>query len=99
MKLMIRENELYYTDTLDAIKDTLRRQFPELLVSIVNKPKRAVRVEAEKVLEDDNTLFNETFYIIEGSDGRIKALREYDKPVVFMDLDGVVNFFDEYLNS
>lgn len=96
---LVTENELYYTDTLDAIKDTLRRQFPELIVSIVNRPKRAVRVECEKELEDGNTLFNETFYIIEGSDGRIKALREYDKPVVFMDIDGVVNFFDEYLNS
>lgn len=86
-----------YTDTIDAIKDTLKRQFPELIVSIVNKPRRAVRVESEKVLDDDNTLFNETFYIFEVSDGRIKAVREHDRPVVFVDVDGVVNFFDEYL--
>ena len=88
-----------YTDTIDAIKDTLERQFPELIVSIVNKPRRAVRVESEKVLDDDNTLFNETFYIFEGSDGRIKAVREHDKPVVFVDVDGVINFFNDYLNS
>ena len=62
---------------------------------MVNKPKRAVRVESEKVLGD----FSETFYIIEGSDGRIKALREHDRPVVFVDVDGVINFFDDYLNS
>lgn len=100
MKLRILENEsVYYTDTLDAIKDNLERRFPELIVSMVNKPKRAVRVESEKVLGDRNTLFSETFYIIEGSDGRIKALREHDRPVVFVDVDGVINFFDDYLNS
>lgn len=93
------DESVEYTDTVDAIKDTLERQFPELIVSIVNKPRRAVRVESEKVLDDDNTLFNETFYIFEGSDGRIKAVREHDKPVVFVDVDGVINFFNDYLNS
>lgn len=98
-KYYIRENEMYYTDTLDAIKDSLERQFPELIVDMVSKPKRAVRVESEKILDDGNTLFNETFYIFEGSDGRIKAVREHDRPVVFVDIDGVINFFDDYLNS
>lgn len=88
-----------YTDTIDAIKDTLQRQFPELIVSIMNKPKRAVRVESEKILDDGNTLFNEVFYIFEGSDGRIKAIREHDRPVVFVDIEGIVNFFEDYLNS
>ena len=97
MKLRISENEsIYYTDMLDAIKDSLERQFPELIVDMVSKPKRAVRVESEKVLGDGNT---ETVYIIEGSDGRIKALREHDRPVVFADVDGVINFFSDYLNS
>ena len=93
------DESVEYTDTIDAIKDTLERQFPELIVSIVNKPRRAVRVESEKVLDDDNTLFNETFYIFEGSDGRIKAVREHDRPVVFVDVEGVINFFNDYLNS
>lgn len=100
MKLRILESDnFYYTDTLDAIKNSLERQFPELIVSMVTKPRRAVRVESEKVLGDENTLFNEVFYIIEGSDGRIKALREHDRPVVFVDVDGVINFFNDYLNS
>lgn len=93
------DESVEYTDTIDAIKDTLERQFPELIVRIVNKPRRAVRVESEKVLDDDNTLFNETFYIFKGSDGRIKAVREHDRPVVFVDVDGVINFFNDYLNS
>ena len=100
MKLRILEsNDFYYTDTLDAIKNSLERQFPELIVSMVSRPRRAVRVESEKVLDDNNTLFNETFYIFEGSDGRIKALREHDRPVVFVDVDGVIDFFNDYLNS
>ena len=100
MKLRILEsNDFYYTDTLDAIKNSLERQFPELIVSMVSRPRRTVRVESEKVLDDNNTLFNETFYIFEGSDGRIKALREHDRPVVFVDVDGVIDFFNDYLNS
>ena len=93
------DESVEYTDTIDAIKDTLERQFPELIVSIVNKPRRAVRVESEKLLDDGNSLFDETFYIFEGSDGRIKAVREHDRPVVFVDVDGVINFFNDYLNS
>lgn len=93
------DESVEYTDILDAIKDSLERQFPELIVGMVSKPRRAVRVESEKILDDDNTLFNETFYIFEGSDGRIKAVREHDRPVVFVDVDGVINFFDDYLNS
>lgn len=93
------DESVEYTDTIDAIRNTLERQFPELIVSIVNKPRRAVRVESEKVLDDDNTLFNETFYIFKGSDGRIKAVREHDRPVVFVDVEGVINFFNDYLNS
>ena len=93
------EESVEHTDTIDAIKNTLERKFPELIVSIVNKPKRAVRVESEKILDDNNTLFNETFYIFKGSDGKIKALREHDRPVVFVDVDGVINFFNDYLNS
>lgn len=100
MKLRILESsDFYYTDTLDAIKDSLKRQFPELIVSIVSRPRKAVRVESEKILDDGNTLFNETFYIFEGSDGRLKAVREHDRPVVFVDVDGVIDFFNDYLNS
>lgn len=100
MKLRILESgDFYYTNILDAIKDNLERQFPELIVSMVSKPRMAVRVESEKVLDDDNTLFSETFYIFEGSDGRLKAVREHDRPVVFVDVDGVIDFFNDYLNS
>lgn len=101
IKLKIKE-DVEYTDTIDAIYDILKRTYRGddrfVDIKIVNKPKRAVRVETEKELED-GTNFNMDRYIYVDDSNRITMMSKDDKTRKFVDVDAVLDFFDEYLNS
>ena len=105
LKLFIREfNEIEYTDTLDCIYDTLKRKYRNddrfEDISMVKKPRRAVRVTTVKEIGKNGEQFDITRYIyISDKSGRIVMVSEDDKPRVFIDCDAVIDFFDEYLSE
>lgn len=101
MITLVKE-EVEYTDIIDAVYDQLRRKYNNddrfVDISIVKKPRRAVRVETEKEL-DGNNLYSETRYILLGNDNVLTMISENDKSRKFIDVEAVLDFFDEYINE
>lgn len=101
IKLKIKE-DVEYTDTIDAIYDTLKRTYRGddrfVDIKIVNKPRRAVRVETEKELEDGTTFSMDRYIYVDDSD-RITMVSKDDKTRKFVDVDAVLDFFDEYIEE
>lgn len=105
-KLRIKESgDLYYTNLLDGIYDTLKREFrnDERFVEIKkvsgpNGSRPAVRVETEHLLSDGNTLFTDVFYILD-KDGIITMYDNDSKVRKFMDLEALRDFFYDFLDQ
>lgn len=102
MKLNYIKEDVEYTDIVDAVYDQLKRKYNNderfVDISIVKKPRRAIRVETEKDLGKGN-LYSETRYILQGNDNVLTIISENDKPIKFIDVEAVLNFFDEYINE
>ena len=98
---LIKE-EIEYTDIIDAVCDQLKRRYNNderfVDISIVKKPRRAVRVETEKDLGKGN-LYSETRYILPGNDGALTLISENNKPIKFIDIEAVLDYFSEYINE
>ena len=96
------KEDVEYTDTIDAIYDTLKRTYRGddrfVDIKLVNKPRRAVRVETEKELEDGTT-FNMDRYIYVDDSDRITMVSKDDKTRKFVDVDAVLDFFYEYIEE
>ena len=87
MKLNYIKEDVEYTDIVDAVYDQLKRKYNNderfVDISIVKKPRRAIRVETEKDLGKGN-LYSETRYILQGNDNVLTIISENDKPIKFI---------------
>lgn len=100
MRLNITESEIYYTNELDAIQDTIKKNFPNFDVHIARGkyPFISVRVTKNANKNIQHRLLD-LFTIRQEADGRITCTCPTYDDAEFFDLIGIVNYFDDYLNN
>ena len=100
MILNITEGEMYYTNELDAIQDTIKKNFPNFDVHIARGkyPFVSVRV-TKKANKNIQHRLSDMFTIRQEADGRITCTCSTYDNAEFFDLIGIVNYFNDYLNN
>lgn len=100
MRLNITESEMYYTNALDAIQDTIKKNFPNFDVKIARGKYPFVSVRVTKNANKNiHHRPSDMFVIRKESDGRITCTCDTYYDADFYDLVGIVNYFNDYLND